>query len=130
MSEPTKEEIKTPTLPGVDVLMAQAAGILRAIGFEFNCSSMMTEATYYNWPGRTEVIRIASHGRHKKRTAHRRTGTTTIAYITFPLDKLVRAHLIEKFFEERVACGIGKYFMRLAERGRPILPLDKIRSKT
>lgn len=47
--------------------MEAAAGLLRRLGFEHRYSSMKSEACYYGQPGRTEVIRIASHGRKHKR---------------------------------------------------------------
>lgn len=39
----------------------EAADMLKSAGFVFACASMRSEATYYRWPGRPGVIRVATH---------------------------------------------------------------------
>lgn len=38
-----------------------AAFRLKSVGFEFRYSSMKSEACYYGWPDRQELLRIAAH---------------------------------------------------------------------
>lgn len=56
-----------------------AGEMLRCAGFEHRYTSMKSEATYYGWPGRSAVIRVACHRASRSEL----NGVPILATITF-----------------------------------------------
>lgn len=105
-------------------LCDRAAEILKRVGFVHHQTSRQTEAAYYRWPDRPQLIRVAAHGRKrsKRRVGHR----NVFACITFrdggePDSGMMR--ISEQKIESVIAKAVGLYFIRssadLANEGGP-----------
>jgi len=93
-------------------LCKDAADLLKAIGFELANVSMDSEACYYRWPGRTELLRIAAHG---SKGAPIGIGWPVVSLLTFRgthKDKPDHMALADEKFDQMVAQAIGWYFLR------------------
>jgi hypothetical protein len=90
-------------------LCAEAGEMIKRAGFVRLVTSMKTEAVYYRWPDRNDVIRVASH----KGNAF---GLNRIAArITFGNDRNESRprtlRISDEKFEAIIAAGIGRYFL-------------------
>lgn len=93
---------------------ALAGELLKGAGFEHRWTSMQSEAVYYGWPGRDQLLRVAAH-RHR-REERRGNGGRTVAKVTFSpehfrerrsgLCVLSRPRLLRP-----VEAAIGRYFL-------------------
>lgn len=107
---------RTPGRHNPDELCAYAAGKLKEAGFELVATSRQSEATYYRFPGRHGVIRVAQHRRRGESIGLNRI----IAKITF-------SPFFDCSFEKIdsiIAYGIGHYMMNSAQP-QPSLWLGK-----
>lgn len=99
-----------------DELCAYAAGRLKEAGFELVCVSRQSEATYYRFPGRYGVIRVAQHKRRGETVGLNRI----VAKLTFSPWSDFRWEKIDPI----IAMAIGKYMMESAQP-QPSLWLGK-----
>lgn len=108
MSEHTKRKERN-TLE----LCAEAAEIIKKIGFEFRTVSRENTTCYYGWPGREELLRISDHG---SKYVMMGLKDKIAARITFSSDghKPGFSNISDYAFEHRIAEAIGWYFMRTA----------------
>ena len=95
---------------------AIAGEMVRAVGFERRYTSLRSESTYYGWPGKEPVLRIATH----KASRATRGQVPVIATITFndrnyPADQAGVRQVPRDNIIRAVAIGIGVYFLRTAE---------------
>jgi hypothetical protein len=91
----------------------QAAGFLRKAGFALVWVSMKSEATYFQWPGRHGVLRVATH-RKGSRNTWSKDGPTLVS-CTFPEGNAGKDGLItmsDIYIEHVVANAIGLYLLR------------------
>jgi hypothetical protein len=90
-------------------LADRMAALLKSAGFALRYVSMKSEACYYAWPGRNEVIRIATHRFGKNHGRPRDiNGQIVVAKIT-----LCGTHLMKP--GQIVAAAIGQYFLAAAD---------------
>lgn len=98
-------------------LCDRAAAMLRDAGFELRYVSMKTEACYYGLPGRTSLLRVATHGYGGG--GNKRGPTTPVAAkLTFngcQGDQPGHMRLAEQKFETMVASAIGCYMLATAK---------------
>lgn len=96
----------------------RAAEMLKTAGFELRYVSMKSEACYYSWPGRDEVIRIATHRQNgPPRIVN---NYKMVAKLTFSGTNLIRrgdTAVREDKLRTMVAVAIGTYFLRAAGIG-------------
>ncbi len=91
---------------------AIAGKMLVQCGFEHRYTSMKSEASYYGWPGKAPVIRVACHKAHR----HELHGVPVIATITFNTKNFKQqktgiVQIPKNHVVRTVAEGIGKYFL-------------------
>lgn len=99
-----------------DCLIA-ASEMLKSAGFIYYQTSMKSEAVYYKFPGRREVLRVSSHSRNKQKTLY---GLDTVATsLTINFRGCGKRGLRVLDIENRVAMAIGYFMLRstLGERG-------------
>ena len=105
-------------------LCNRAADLLRLAGFEFRHASRTTEACYYGWPGRSELIRVAAHafGGAVQGKAD------VIAKITYgtdmPQGRGATVKISMQSADRRVAEAIGHYFLKVGQREARVAQLD------
>lgn len=92
---------------------ALASEMLRAVGFERNYTSMKSEATYYQWPGCVELLRVAEH-KYRGREAGKLPCIATITFSekNYKADQAGVRHVPRDDIVRKVAIGIGLYFLR------------------
>jgi hypothetical protein len=93
-------------------LCARAGEILKRVGFVHHQTSLKTEAAYYKWPGRRELLRIAAHSRKKPCFGL----DPVAAKITFSgncLDPPGNIRMANGVFERMLAGAIGRYFLKV-----------------
>lgn len=98
---------------------AVAGEMVKSAGFEHRKTSIQSEATYYGWPGRNPVLRIACH----KAGSRELDGVPIIATVTFNprnfkadtsgLPVISRAYVIRA-----VASAIGNYMLASSDTVR------------
>lgn len=91
---------------------ALAGELLRAAGFEHRHTSLKSEAAYYGWPERHQVIRVACHRAHRSEL----NGIPIIATITFnvrnfKLDRAGVSQIGREYLVNVVANAIGRYML-------------------
>lgn len=122
MGIPTRKGIqglvKYPTNFCTLELCARAGELLKRVGFVHYQTSMKTESTYYRWPDRVYLIRVASHGGRQSRSMWPGARKHVIAKITFRgthLDPKGMMNISDEKVENIVAMAIGRYFLKSAE---------------
>jgi hypothetical protein len=100
----------------IDLEACRVAGeILKAAGFELRYTSMKSEACYYGWPGRPDVLRVAAHRHgHEDRWQMPVAATLTFNAANFRERKSGIPHLSRTHLMERLATAVGKYMLRTA----------------
>jgi hypothetical protein len=100
-------------------LADRMAALLKSAGFALRYVSMKSEACYYAWPGRNEVIRIATHRFGKNHGRPRDiNGQIVVAKITLcgtHLMKPGQMNMAESKVRMIVAAAIGQYFLAAAD---------------
>ncbi len=92
-----------------------AAQMLKAAGFYHYQTSLRSEAAYYKFPGRSEVLRLSSHPRNKGKTLYGLNVVASCLTINF---RGGTTALRATDIENRVAMAIGYFFLRsTSERG-------------
>lgn len=108
---PTQGWKKDPK-PDLDIyqLCEMASERLQQAGFELTYVSMKSEARYFSWPGRKDLLRVAAHSRDNKTLGVGRT----VAKLTFPPSSPIPGFLriTETKAESMIAFAVGQYFMR------------------
>ena len=89
----------------------RASALLKEAGFVLENQSMRTEACYYRWPDRVDLIRIATH---KSKRSMIGLGNV-VSRITFNgnrNDQPGEIRICDEAIENRVMWAIGKYFLK------------------
>ena len=92
-----------------------ASARLKEAGFVLAYSSDRSEACYYRWPGRPEVLRVAAHRFRKGWGTRGGAGDARVAAVlTFnhhQVDAPGRMKIAEEKIESMIASAIGRYFL-------------------
>lgn len=86
-----------------------ATAMLKGAGFVLHCASRRSEACYYKWPGREELLRVAARSKDEVDGLG-----NVVARITFDGTCLTGPGLMrisDDKIEQVVAAGIGRYFL-------------------
>lgn len=113
---PRPSRTKDPR-PDIDVLTLcqEASEWLRRAGFELAYVSMKSEACYFCWPGRTDLLRVAAHKRDNRPLGLGRV----VSRLTFHASSgRVPGHMRVSPEKVRamIALAVGEYFMREGAR--------------
>ena len=95
--------------------------MLKKVGFVHHQTSMKTEASYYRWPDRPQLIRVATHGGRQSRNAFPMARENVIAKITFRgthVDPPGMMNISDEKVERVVALAIGQYFLKSSGTGK------------
>ena len=92
-----------------------ASARLKEAGFVLAYSSDSSEACYYRWPDRPEVLRVAAHRFKKGKGYKRDDGAARVASVlTFNhhlSDAPGKMKIAEEKIESMIASAIGRYFL-------------------
>lgn len=92
-------------------LCAKAGEILKEVGFIKTTHSLKSVATYYHWPDRDDVLRVAEHSIKSRTNGLNRVA----AKITFgndqPLSRPGTLRISDEKVIANVAAAIGRYFL-------------------
>lgn len=86
---------------------ALAGEMLRGVGFEHRYTSFVSEAAYYGWPGKFQVIRVACHKAHRTEL----NGVPVIATITFNEKNFLHGKIPKQKVIKQISEAIGKYLL-------------------
>ena len=95
-----------------------ASARLKEAGFVFAYSSAGSEACYYRWPDRPEVLRVAAHQFRKGWGTRGGSGDARVAAVlTFnhhQADMPGKMKIAQEKIESMIASAIGRYFLASA----------------
>jgi hypothetical protein len=101
-------------------LCTRAGTMLKAAGFELRFVSSQSEACYFAWPGKSALIRVASHSQRGKSPLGL-VGNVIDRSLTFTPEKFAKPghmRLSDEAFVTKVALAIGCYLIRMNDPPR------------
>jgi len=90
-------------------LCARAAEMVKQAGFIHHKTSMKTEACYYRWPDRSDLLRIATHSKGGNLMLGKIVSRITFNGCCYDQPGMMK--IADQKVESTVAAAIGRYFM-------------------